>query len=335
MLLSAPSWLLMALLPRGRAGVLVATVALGTVFAGGAALIANHAAPGATACASSTPHVPDGPDGSGGCWPGPSTTGVPAGTTLTTYTGPCTITTANTVIDSKTVNCSLSIQASNVTIQNSKVNGQIVLDTDLAGSTGWSMSITDTEVYEGTDDLPAICCGRMTLLRVNAHGGHNGAQCDIGSVSNIDHCSITDSYFHDPYNPPTGDSHLGGFLSDGGDRVTLNHNTIWCNAAVNSSGGGCTGDIQLIPNFAAVTNATIHNNLLGANVDSAYCTYGGQKPGFATGHDIAYTDNVFQRGSNNQCAAFGPVANYDDTWVGAVWTNNTWADDGSAVPPAI
>ena len=32
-------------------------------------------------------------------------TGVPAGTVLTPYTGPCTITVANTVIDSKIVTC--------------------------------------------------------------------------------------------------------------------------------------------------------------------------------------------------------------------------------------
>src|SRR5215831_13844290 len=39
-----------------------------------------------------------GTGGSGG-WPGPSNTGVPAGVVPTAYTGPCTITVANTVID--------------------------------------------------------------------------------------------------------------------------------------------------------------------------------------------------------------------------------------------
>jgi hypothetical protein len=46
------------------------------------------ATPGA--CPSSVPNTPDGPDPAGGCFPGPSNTGVPAGTTLTNYTGPCT-----------------------------------------------------------------------------------------------------------------------------------------------------------------------------------------------------------------------------------------------------
>ena len=43
-------------------------------------------------------------------WPDETNTGVPAGTTLTKYTGPCEITQKNTVIDAKTVNCALSSQ---------------------------------------------------------------------------------------------------------------------------------------------------------------------------------------------------------------------------------
>lgn len=66
---------------------------------------------GAGGCAVSTPNVPDGPDPAGGCFPGPSNTGVPAGTTLSDYTGPCTITTADTVIDSKTVTCKILVRA--------------------------------------------------------------------------------------------------------------------------------------------------------------------------------------------------------------------------------
>src|ERR1044071_6869079 len=58
----------------------------------------------ATGCNAKANDVPGGPDGSGTCWPGPTNTGVPAGTSLTDYTGPCAITSANTVIDGTTVN---------------------------------------------------------------------------------------------------------------------------------------------------------------------------------------------------------------------------------------
>lgn len=49
--------------------------------------------------------------------PGPSNTGVPAGTTLTSYTGSYTITTDGTVIDSKIMTSRLHIKANNVTIR--------------------------------------------------------------------------------------------------------------------------------------------------------------------------------------------------------------------------
>src|SRR5262249_42124850 len=65
-------------------------------------------------------NVPGAADPWGGCWPGPGNTGVPANVALVAYTGPCTITTAGTVIDGKKVTCdTLSIQAANVVIRNS------------------------------------------------------------------------------------------------------------------------------------------------------------------------------------------------------------------------
>jgi hypothetical protein len=254
---------------------------------------------------------------------------------LTTYTGPCTITAANTVINAKTLNCDLVVHAAGLVVTKSKINGQVWLDQDISGSSSWSMSLTDTEVAvpgpSHAQDVPAVCCGMYTLLRVNAHGGHNGAQCENGNRW----CSITDSFLHGPYQPPSGDTHLGGFLSDGSDNITLRHNTVWCDAAVNSSGGGCTGDINLIPNFAPVNGALIDSNLLGANVGSSFCTYGGEKSTsqFPHSNHVVYQNNVFQRGTNNQCADFGPVTHFDSTRPGNQWINNTW-DNGGTVPPA-
>jgi hypothetical protein len=51
--------------------------------------------------------------------PSASNTGVPAGTTLTTYTGPLTITVDGTVIDKKAVYGDLKIAARNVVVRNS------------------------------------------------------------------------------------------------------------------------------------------------------------------------------------------------------------------------
>ena len=53
-------------------------------------------------------------------FPDASNTGVPAGTTLTAYTGPSTISTPNTVIDGKTMGC-INVTAGGVIIRNSRI----------------------------------------------------------------------------------------------------------------------------------------------------------------------------------------------------------------------
>src|SRR5262245_6136863 len=75
-------------------------------------------------------------------FPGPNNTGVPAGTALTTYSGPCTITVPNTVIDAKTVNCDLAIRTNGVQIKRSWING-VVNDDENAG---FGFTISDSRV---------------------------------------------------------------------------------------------------------------------------------------------------------------------------------------------
>ena len=57
--------------------------------------------------------------------PGQRTRVSPAGTNLTPYTGPCTITTPSTIIDSKIVNCDLEIKATGVIIRKSEIKGHV------------------------------------------------------------------------------------------------------------------------------------------------------------------------------------------------------------------
>jgi hypothetical protein len=236
----------------------------------------------------------------------------------------------NTVIDSKTVNCSLSIKAANVMIKNSKMNGQVILDVDLAGSSRWSFTLQDSEVDAGAIQQSAVGWGNLAVIRSNIHGGQTAIQCEENSVS----CFVQDSYLHGQYLPDDEPWHLGGFLSDGGQNMTLRHNYVVCDHAVNSLGEGCTGDINLIPNFASINGALIEHNLLGANEDSSFCTYGGEKSTSATPHsyNVIYKDNVFQRGSNGKCADYGPVNAFDLNNTGNQWINNRY-EDGALIDP--
>lgn len=284
-------------------------------------------------CSGVAHHVPGGADGTGTCWPGPNNTGVPAGTVLTNYTGPCVISTANTVIDSKIIDgCDgVGIQAANVTIKNSKINTYIALDTDRPNGLTWSLTIQDSEINAGNVLQSALSNAQITALRINVHGAINGMECDPP----ITHCSIRDSYIHGPTFVNDIDTHLGGFLSDGGTNITIQHNTIMCDTPVNNVGGGCTGDLNLIPNFAAIDGALIEHNLLGAAQEGSYCTYGGEKSSSPTPHsyNVVYRDNIFQRGANNKCAAYGPVTGFEISNTGNQWVNNKW-DDGGTVDPA-
>lgn len=271
-------------------------------------------------------------------WPGPSNTGVPAGVTPQPWTGACSITADGAVIDGKHVYCpdGLAIKAKSVVIRNSFIQGHIWMDTDI--NPAWSLTITDSDVDGGTDTTwPTLAAGNIIALRVNLRGGHNGLECADTSA----YCELRDSWIHGQAQQQGVESHLGGFLSLGaaatcngpaGRCLTLVHNTIVCDAPVAADGGGCTGGINLLPHFSALHDVLIEGNLIGANVGQSFCTYGGagmEHPATS----IVYRNNVFQRGTNRQCAAYGPVTNFDSAAAGNSWTGNVY-DDGAAIAPA-
>jgi hypothetical protein len=287
-------------------------------------------------------------------WPNSATTGVPAGTSLTAYTGPCTITTNNTVINAKTISgCevndgSLVIEASNVQITNSQVNMRIWLDTDPAASPGWSVSLTDSDVIVSrVDNLAAVCCGNYTITRSELQGSDYSAQCEMGTVggNHGSTCTIRDSYLHGQNTDPAQDWHAGGFISEGGPNVvTIDHNYIVCDVPTNPVGGGCTGDLNLLAWFGQMQDATITNNFFGqtgftprnpaAGPSSEYCIYGGPVAPNPTTLRVKFRNNVFEKGVSGLCGNSGPVASWDPTGTGNEWIGNVY-DDGTPVPELI
>lgn len=301
--------------------------------------------PTTTGC-SSTSNVPGGRDPWGGCFPGPNNTGVPAGTTLTTYNG-CSngetvITTDNTLIDSKTVNCNIAVRAKGVIIKNSVINGQI----NTPETTAYSFTLQDSKVNAGVIQEAAIGTTNMTIIRSNITGG-------ITSIYCYAHCHIRDTYVHAQGLISNQDWHLGAIMTNDNDAnddingsisdtagaptdLVVTHNTIACDTLTNSVGGGCSGGLNLFSDFGAIRNVTADSNLIVASTSQSYCTYGasGAKPGtfYAAAGYITYKNNIFQRGNNGKCGAYGPVSGYDINATGNVWTNNKW-DDGTLVAP--
>lgn len=266
----------------------------------------------------------------GRSFPSPATTGVPAGTALTPYTGPCTIQTPNVVIDAKVVNCYLRVLAKGVVITRSQINGGVYADyNDNVGS----FTITDSLVDAGNSAGTGIGDAYFTATRVHVTGGSRSINCYAD-------CTVQDSYVADQYTDKTGVNHESGI------RVNTNshliHNTIGCTAPDVAPDAGCSAAITGYPDFDPVQGNIIQNNLILAG-SGGYCSYGGStagKPFSGQTKNITFKDNIWQRGTEmgagNRgyvCGYWGPITSFDINAPGAVWSNNLY-DDGTAVAPA-
>lgn len=320
---------------------------------------------GTTGCATTTPHVPDGPDGMGGCWPGPSNTGPNAlEADMASYSGPCTITASNTVIDSKVVHCAtllIAAGAQNVLIKNSYVLGGVIQQDE---NTTSSFTIQDSQIdnseaypacsdqnHDGQPDCPAgpYACGspvnqttecgvgysNYTILRSEIINSNRAAYCEYT-------CTIQDSYFHGTNLWPdsTNAAHASSVRNE--QYLTLKHNAIGCDfkGPFANPELGCSADMSGYPDFAPIMHATIDSNLfLSNNIGQAYCIYGGGTSGKTYSGSaqnatyMVYTNNVFQRGANGKCGTYGPVTDFVTGRTGNVWSNNKF-DNGAVVDPA-
>ncbi|WP_106816277.1 DUF4082 domain-containing protein [Microbacterium timonense] len=259
----------------------------------------------------------------GRSFPNAATTGVPAGVTLTKYTGPCTIQTAGYVIDGKQVDCSLRILAKDVVIKNSKINGTVYADyTQNQGS----FTITDSEVFAGDGPWTGIGDAWFTATRVEVTGGTRSINCYAN-------CTVRDSYVHGQLHDTTGVHHESGI------RVNMNStligNTIACDAPDFPPDAGCSAAITGYPDFDPMQNNVIDGNLIIAG-SGGYCSYGGStagKPYSGQTKNITFKNNVYQKGSSGKCGFWGAITSFDRNAPGNVWTNNLY-DDGTPVPPA-
>lgn len=258
-------------------------------------------------------------------FPNSSNTGVPAGTKLTAYSGPCTITANNTVIDAKTINCNLSIRASGVKISNSKITGTVATDEN---SSGYSFTISDSDVDAGQRENTGIGAVNFTALRVEVVGGNRSIHC-------YKNCVVEGSYVHGQFTDKTGKTHESGIRM--GQSATIRHNTITCDAPDVPPDAGCSAGLTGYGDFAPVQNNLIEGNLFLAGT-GGYCVYGGSssgKPYSAQTKNIVFKSNVWETRANSSRPScyYGPVTAFDSKAPGNVWQNNTF-DNGKVVQPA-
>ena len=255
----------------------------------------------------------------GRTFPSDATTGVPAGTALANYAGTCTITTPNTVIDAKTVNCSLRIQAKNVTITRSLINGTV-----FATDNG-SFTISDSDVRVGEREGTGIGDVNFTATRVEVTGGNRSINC-------FRDCTVDSSYVHGQYRDATGQAHESGIRM--GSNSVIRGNTIACTAPDVAPAAGCSAALTGYGDFAVVQSNTIDGNYFRAG-SGGYCAYGGSstdKPYSSGVNNVKFTNNVWERGESGLCGFWGPIVSFDRGAPGNVWSNNLY-DNGKAITP--
>lgn len=278
--------------------------------------------PTATSSPTAQPTVTSG-------WPGPDNTGIPAGTSLDPYTGPCSITGSGTVtIDRKDVRAACVAlvvrDKSSITITNSRLPR--VENTDWQRYVG-SVDISYSDIASPTWYDGVVWGSNYVLDHVDITGGQH-------SIHAIDNVTVTNSWLHDQYNPSGGSAHTNAFLSNGGGDYTIRHNTLHCDSILNNTDGGCTGDLTLLGDFMPIHDVTIDGNLFKANSSSiSYCLRSGDAPGkpYPVASNIDVVNNVFERGANGKCGVYGWAIDYNPSNdTGSSWSNNTW-DDGRVV----
>ena len=249
----------------------------------------------ASSCPVSTLHVPGGPDGNGSCWPGVDNTGPnAAASSMSTYTGSCTISAANTVIDSKVVNCrTIVVAASGFVLKNSYLNGGIVQSGGNPSFTVQDSFIDSGVMYPAASSgAPAgkYACGdtgnatsdcgvtgsNFTILRTEIINSNRAAYCEAPGP-----CLIQDSYFHGTNLWPDASNlaHASSVREEQG--LTLRHNSLHCSYTGPFVNGeiGCSANLTGYPDFAPIKNNTVDRNLFVAAAGAAFCAYGGGTAG--------------------------------------------------------
>lgn len=204
--------------------------------------------------------------------PGPSNTGVPAGTNLKVVDGPGSapagtvwynntlkVMQDGTVLDGLDVRGLVRIEAKNVVIKNSRITGRYLsssLSLVYVDGSKYSVTIQDSELY-AAEPSPWVCgiIGyNFTLERVNIHDVIDQVHVTGGNVV------VRDSWLHDNLhyvNDPNlngGPSHDDNVQLQQGTGITLVHNTMEGshNAAVQvTQDTGKVGNVRIERNYVS------------------------------------------------------------------------------------
>ena len=238
--------------------------------------------------------------------PGPTTTGVPVGTKLTT-SGALRVTNANTVLSDLDIRGTVSIEAPGVVIKNSKIHGSGSGNGIQVRSGG--VAIHDSEIYGfengiGGDDWKAY--------RVNVHS-NAGDGIKLGSDT-----VLADSWIHD-LTPDSG-AHADGIQVQSGIVNAVVRNNVIDLSTTKSPNAALFIAPDLGPSSAGPV--LVEGNFFDGGNYTVQVVDGNNGRYFID--EIEFRDNTWGRTNN-----YGPVR----TNVPVTWVNNTYADTGAIIRP--
>jgi hypothetical protein len=268
-------------------------------------------------------------------YPNASTAGVPAGTQLTAVPGQATsgpgwswksagyvqVTGDGAVLSNLSVAGNINVAASNVTIKDVKVVNSG------ADSMGISLRHTSNVTIENSTIAGSdASSGRLMVGVKDVYGDDTGTQVlddniyQTGTGVQIYQGLIQGNYIHD-LGFIAGD-HVNGVTTNGGtSQLTIEHNTIL-------NPYNQTDAVGLFEDFGVVANVTIDNNLLGGG---GYSIYGGNGS-MGTPYNIKVTNNRFSTTVWPNGGLYGPVAYFNSSASGDVWSGNVWDSTGQTIP---
>lgn len=227
--------------------------------------------------------------------------------------------TAGAIYDGCLFHDSVVIQAANITIRRSWVQGTVYPHGTMRTSGDKpdckGLKLIDVEVGPSSDpDRAGVGnCFSKSLLRVDVHGTASGIH-----VSDFN--SIIDSWSHD-FADTGSHGAAAGTGQDMGNHSVIAHNNLNCSRT--NGAAHCSSALSLYDE-PTLDDVLVQQNLF--NSVSGFCAYGGN-----TGTNIRFLNNVFGQRYFNTCGPFGPITVFHFN-TGNVWSGNKYAD-GRVVNP--
>lgn len=237
-------------------------------------------------------------------WPGPATTGVPAGTHLS-RSGPITVTQPGAVVRDRDIVGCVVVQAPDVVIERSRIRGSCL---NLVENDSTGLTVRDSELIgdEQQANGQAIGFGNYQALSLNIHGTTDGLRANGRVV-------VRNTWVHDLQ--ACAACHNDGVQISQGSDVVLRHNRI-------ENPLDETSAVLVKADQGDISDIHIEDNILDGGGYTVYVV-----PARYAIRDVTVLRNAFGRTYHPRGGLYGPA----DVTTEIAWSGNTWLGASGAL----